>query len=74
VSLVTQSPWSWGVFVDADRTLGRPGISEGAGVSLSDIIAINVRTEIAFGMFSDGCTALGWKTRDGSFLAQNWDW
>ncbi|KAK0943426.1 hypothetical protein LTR29_005009 [Friedmanniomyces endolithicus] len=50
------------------------GISEGAGVSLSDIIAINVRTEIAFGMFSDGCTALGWKTRDGSFLAQNWDW
>ncbi|KAK0336347.1 hypothetical protein LTS16_015207 [Friedmanniomyces endolithicus] len=50
------------------------GIAEGAGVSLSDVIAINVRTEIAFGMFSDGCTALGWKTRDGSFLAQNWDW
>ncbi len=43
-------------------------------MSLSDVIAINVRTEIAFGMFSDGCTALGWKTRDGSFLAQNWDW
>ncbi|KAK1083296.1 hypothetical protein LTR33_003362 [Friedmanniomyces endolithicus] len=59
---------------DADWMLGRPGIAEGAGVSLSDIITINVRTEITFGMFSDGCTALGWKTRDGSFLAQNWDW
>jgi isopenicillin-N N-acyltransferase-like protein len=33
-----------------------------------------VRTEIAFGMLSDGCTALSWKTSDASFLAQNWDW
>jgi len=50
------------------------GVADGAGVNLSDIVAINVRTEIAFGLFSDGCTALGWKTSDGSFLAQNWDW
>ena len=35
---------------------------------------MNVRTEIAYGMFSDGCTALSWKTGDASFLAQNWDW
>ncbi len=35
---------------------------------------MNVRTEIAYGMFSDGCTALSWKAGDASFLAQNWDW
>ena len=35
---------------------------------------MNVRTEVAYGMFSDGCTALSWKTDDASFLAQNWDW
>lgn len=33
-----------------------------------------MRTEIAFGCFSDGCTALSWRTDDASFLAQNWDW
>ena len=54
-----------------DRT---PGIAEGAQVRLADIIAINVRTEITFGLFSDGCTALSWRTDDASFLAQNWDW
>jgi len=50
------------------------GVADGAGVELADIIAINVRTEIAFGLFSDGCTALSWKTDYASFLAQNWDW
>jgi len=50
------------------------GIAAGAGVTILDIIAINVRTEISFGLFSDGCTALSWKTGDVSFLAQNWDW
>ncbi|KAL8963843.1 MAG: hypothetical protein Q9183_004911, partial [Haloplaca sp. 2 TL-2023] len=49
-------------------------VAEGAGVSLSSILALNVRTEIAFGMFADGCTALAWKSSSGSFLAQNWDW
>jgi isopenicillin-N N-acyltransferase like protein len=49
-------------------------VAEGAGVELADIIAINVRTEINFGLFSDGCTALSWRTEDSSFLAQNWDW
>lgn len=33
-----------------------------------------MRTEIAFGLFSDGCTALSWKTDTASYLAQNWDW
>lgn len=63
------------------------GIAEGAQVDLLDVLALNIRTEIAFGLFDeksrrpmaidavDGCTALGWKTPCGStFLAQNWDW
>lgn len=33
-----------------------------------------MRTEITFGLFSDGCTALSWKAGDTSILAQNWDW
>ncbi|KAK3076489.1 hypothetical protein LTS18_012871, partial [Coniosporium uncinatum] len=50
------------------------GIAEGSGRALSDILAINVRTEITFGLFSDGCTALSWVNDHNSFLAQNWDW
>jgi isopenicillin-N N-acyltransferase like protein len=50
------------------------GIADGAAVDLESIVALNVRTEIAYGMLSDGCTALSWKTDDVSFLAQNWDW
>ncbi|KAL9595474.1 MAG: hypothetical protein Q9219_006434 [cf. Caloplaca sp. 3 TL-2023] len=50
------------------------GLAAGAGVPVLSILALNVRTEIAFGMFSDGCTALLWKNGDTSLLAQNWDW
>ncbi|KAL2820700.1 acyl-coenzyme A:6-aminopenicillanic acid acyl-transferase-domain-containing protein [Aspergillus granulosus] len=50
------------------------GIAQGSGRSLLDIVALNVRTEIAFGCFSDGCTALSWQSEKHSFLAQNWDW
>ncbi|KAI9737886.1 MAG: hypothetical protein M1834_009256 [Cirrosporium novae-zelandiae] len=50
------------------------GIADGAKVDLLDIVALNVRTEIAFGMFSDGCTSLYWKTEKRPFQAQNWDW
>ena len=35
---------------------------------------MNVRTEIAFGLARDGCTAVFWKTDTSSLLAQNWDW
>lgn len=49
------------------------GIADGSGHPLADIVAINVRTEIAFGLFSDGCTALAWQTQGTSFIAQNWD-
>ncbi|KAI0401715.1 peptidase C45 acyl-coenzyme A:6-aminopenicillanic acid acyl-transferase-like protein [Xylaria palmicola] len=61
------------------------GIAKGAEVSIVDILALNVRTEIMFGLFSDatsdiaqvptdGCTSLGWLTPSRSILAQNWDW
>ncbi|KAF1985274.1 AAT-domain-containing protein [Aulographum hederae CBS 113979] len=50
------------------------GIADGAGVDLASVIAINVRTEITFGLFTDGCTALSWHNNRNSFLAQNWDW
>lgn len=45
------------------------GISDGAGLPFVDILALNIRTEIAFGMFNDGCTSLYWKTQSNSFLA-----
>ncbi|OIW31233.1 isopenicillin-N N-acyltransferase [Coniochaeta ligniaria NRRL 30616] len=50
------------------------GIAAGAEVDFEDILALNVRTEIAYGMFSDGCTSIAWKAQGTSFLAQNWDW
>ena len=50
------------------------GVAAGADVHQCSILALNVRTEIAFGMFSDGCTALSWKTESTNLLAQNWDW
>ncbi|KAJ4325389.1 hypothetical protein N0V94_000731 [Neodidymelliopsis sp. IMI 364377] len=49
------------------------GIADGAGKELLDIVAINVRTEINFGLFSDGCTALSWHNKN-AWLGQNWDW
>lgn len=55
------------------------GVADGAGegVEFEDVLALNVRTEIAYGMAWDGCTALAWRQGEGdgrrSFLAQNWD-
>lgn len=49
------------------------GVADGASRSITDILALNVRTEIAFGRFSDGCTSLAWHTSNNAFLAQNWD-
>lgn len=62
-------------------------IAEGAQVDVLNVLALNIRSEIAFGLFDensrrpmaleavDGCTTLGWKVPNGStFLAQNWDW
>lgn len=51
------------------------GIAEGAGVDVLDIVALNCRSEIALGKFSDGCTSISWKKSDDKrILAQNWDW
>ena len=58
------------------------GLADGANVDLLDILALNVRTEITFGLFTDqvsipmdGCTSLAMKTETGKMLlAQNWDW
>jgi len=49
------------------------GIADGSGRELLDIVALNVRTEINFGLFSDGCTSLAWKAGERSWLGQNWD-
>jgi len=59
---------SWPGYVEEMK-----GIAVGADVDFESILALNVRTEIAFGMVSDGCTAFCWKTKEASFLAQNWD-
>jgi len=49
------------------------GIADGSDRDLLDIVALNVRTEINFGLFSDGCTSLAWQTEKRAWLAQNWD-
>lgn len=51
------------------------GIAEGAGLDILDILALNCRSEIALGRFSDGCSTLSWKRNEKSrILSQNWDW
>ena len=54
------------------------GIAEGAAVEAEDILALNVRTEVMFGMASGECTALctpgGEPEKPHVLLAQNWDW
>lgn len=56
------------------------GLADGAELPLEDILALNVRTEIAFGLqvahATDGCTTMYWAPHgaNGVFLAQNWDW
>jgi isopenicillin-N N-acyltransferase-like protein len=54
------------------------GIAEGANLDILNIVALNARSEIALGLFSDGCTSLGWKLKGNGrrdvILAQNWDW
>ncbi|RMZ76651.1 hypothetical protein DV738_g4838, partial [Chaetothyriales sp. CBS 135597] len=65
---------------NADYVEEMQGLADGAGVRLDDVLALNVRTEIAYGLLSDGCTAFVWKEAEsssgsgGSFIAQNWDW
>lgn len=64
----------WSAYVAEMR-----GVADGAGVGFEDILALNVRTEIAYGMGRDGCTAFSWREKgegvgeERSFLVQNWD-
>jgi isopenicillin-N N-acyltransferase-like protein len=59
------------------------GIAEGAGVDAEDILALNVRTEVMYGLGAPGaaaaeCTAVGLagtRSAEGHVLvAENWDW
>ncbi|KAG5665772.1 hypothetical protein KAF25_009897 [Fusarium avenaceum] len=60
------------------------GLADGAGVDLIDIVALNVRTEITFSLYTsvpstsiqtDGCTSAAYRQPNGEvLLAQNWDW
>lgn len=64
------------------------GIASGSEQHVVDIVCLNVRTEVAFGLSkafkkgastapeaaSDGCTSLAWAKDGRSILAQNWDW
>ncbi len=51
------------------------GIAEGASLDVLDVVALNCRSEIALGLFYDGCSSMGWNRGEkGTILAQNWDW
>lgn len=58
------------------------GIAEGAGQSLLDVVALNMRYEILYSQFAalamvDGCSAFAFRA-DGqggtTLMGQNWDW
>lgn len=62
------------------------GIAEGAGVDAEDVLAVNLRTEVMFGLDARPaqaaaksppreCTAIGRRLDDGRvWIAQTWDW
>lgn len=61
------------------------GIASGADIPFLDVLALNIRSEITFGLFSDkpkefrnvptdGCTSLGLLAGSTAFLCQTWDW
>jgi isopenicillin-N N-acyltransferase-like protein len=56
------------------------GVADGAGCTVVDIVALNTRTEIVFGLMdperviSDGCTSLSWIRDSRNRMGQNWDW
>lgn len=49
------------------------GVARGSGLDFLDILALNVRTEIAFGLAADGCTSLAWAQGETCLIGQNWD-
>jgi isopenicillin-N N-acyltransferase-like protein len=49
-------------------------IAEAAGVNFQDILALNLRSEIALTHSMDGCTSIAQCHGSDAFIAQNWDW
>lgn len=61
---VLESDGAWRAYVEEMR-----GVADGAGedVEFDDVLALNVRTEVAYGMAkgrADGCTALYWREEE----------
>lgn len=57
------------------------GIAEGAGVGAEDVLALNLRTEVMFGLDARAahaamkeCTAIGRHEGTAVWIGQNWDW
>jgi isopenicillin-N N-acyltransferase-like protein len=53
------------------------GLADGFGCHVSDVIALNARTELLFGELSEGCTGavlLPERTDNRTIIGQNWDW
>jgi isopenicillin-N N-acyltransferase-like protein len=57
------------------------GIAEGAGLDAEDVLALNLRTEVMFGLDArvahaamKECTAVGRRDDEAFWIAQNWDW
>jgi isopenicillin-N N-acyltransferase-like protein len=49
-------------------------LAEAGGVEFRDILALNLRSEIALTHYTDGCTSIGQCYGPDTFIAQNWDW
>ncbi|RKU47831.1 hypothetical protein DL546_007952 [Coniochaeta pulveracea] len=49
-------------------------LAQAAKVEFRDILALNLRSEIALTHYTDGCTSLGQTHGSAVFIAQNWDW
>lgn len=53
------------------------GVGTGCGHPVEDIVALNSRTELMYGVSTNECTAIGAggdATPDGTVIGQNWDW
>ncbi|HHV41863.1 MAG TPA: acyl-CoA--6-aminopenicillanic acid acyl-transferase [Clostridiaceae bacterium] len=54
------------------------GVADGAGLELADILALNSRSEIVFGLAKDGCTSFTItpeaSANGHTLIGQNWDW
>jgi isopenicillin-N N-acyltransferase-like protein len=66
---------------DADILEEMRGTAEGAGLDFRDVLAVNVRTEVMYGVsaaIAAECTACAFEPAEATashvLLAQNWDW